>query len=145
MKKSDSGWRNNPQQIRHITRLRVRYADTDAMGWVYYANYLIYFEVGRTELIRKKWRSYSDIEADGLRLPVVETGCRYISGARYDDELDIDTVLTFTSAYRMRLEYRVLKAETNTLVAEGFTEHCFLTPDGRIRKIPEEFYTIASA
>jgi acyl-CoA thioester hydrolase len=145
MKKSDSGWRNSQPNLQHTTRLRVRYADTDAMGWVYYANYLVYFEVGRTELIRHVWRAYSDIEAEGLRLPVVETGCRYISGARYDDQLDIESSVSCPSSYRIRFDYRIRNGETNVLLAEGFTVHCFLTSEGKLKKIPEELLLLVSS
>ncbi|MBL0062864.1 MAG: hypothetical protein IPP40_15605 [bacterium] len=75
-----------------LSRVRVRYAETDAMGWVYYACYLHYFEVARSELIRGIWKSYRKIEEDGLRLPVIEAGCKYVSGAQYEDELDVETV-----------------------------------------------------
>ena len=73
------------------TRLRVRYAETDRMGVVYYANYLVWFEVGRTEWLRQAGWSYSDMERDaGVLLPVIEVQCEYRQPARYDDEVDVD-------------------------------------------------------
>ena len=97
------------------------------MGWVYYATYLCYFEVGRTELIREAWRPYRQIEEEGFRLPVVEANCRYISGARYDDELEIRTRLLLPSAFRVRFDYEIRHLPDEREIARGFTEHCFLS------------------
>ncbi len=108
------------------------------MGWVYYANYFSYFEVGRTELIRNIWRPYRDIEKDGLRLPVVQTGCRYISGARYDDRLEITSHLSLPSMYRLRFDYEITHADEGQTIARGFTEHCFVSADGKLMPIPED-------
>ena len=84
--------------VEGVTSLRVRYGETDAMGWVYYGTYFLYFEVGRTELIRNVWRAYREIEDGGLRLPVVEAGCRYHRGCKYDDVLEIHSRMTLPSA-----------------------------------------------
>ena len=85
---------HDPRQrrVRHRrfkTRVRVRYADTDRMGVVYYANYLVWFEVGRTEWLRETGWSYREMEADGIALPVIEAQCEYRQPARYDDEIEI--------------------------------------------------------
>ncbi|MBU1983916.1 acyl-CoA thioesterase, partial [bacterium] len=101
-----------------VAELRVRYGDTDAMGWVYYATYLTYFEVGRTELIRKVWRSYRDIEEHGMRLPVIEAGCRYHQGACYDDVLQIESCMTLPSVVRVRFDYRIFRLDDRRLLAE---------------------------
>ena len=138
MNKWDSGSKAEDPRCQGRTRVRVRYAETDAMGWVYYATYLCYFEVGRTELIRELWKPYRTVEEEGIRLPVVEAGCRYVSGARYDDELEIVTRMTLPSAFRVRFEYDIRLAADQQAIAQGFTEHCFLSHEGRILRVPPE-------
>jgi acyl-CoA thioester hydrolase len=138
MKKWDSGSKPDGKHVTGVSRVRVRYAETDAMGWVYYATYLCYFEVGRTELIRERWVPYREIEERGIRLPVVESGCRYISGARYDDELEIRTHMALPSAYRVRFDYEICRASDRVDIARGFTEHCFLSREDRLIRAPQE-------
>lgn len=127
------------------TTVRVRYAETDAMGWVYYAVYLHYFEVGRTELIRKAWKSYREIEENGLKLPVLEAGCKYFRGAHYDDLLRIESRMSLLSGARIRFDYRILIDHENVLCAEGFTEHCFVSEAGRPVPIPKEMRELAGS
>lgn len=122
--------------IEDRTSVRVRYAETDAMGWVYYGNYFGYFEVGRTELIRKVWKSYREIETGGLRLPVVEASCRYYRGARYDDEVTILSRLSLPTALRLRFDYSLFCDEMR--IAEGMTIHCFVGATGKPIAIPQE-------
>lgn len=136
MRKSASGWNRNGPTYEGTTTVRVRYAETDAMGWVYYGRYFVYFEIGRTELMRELWRPYADIEKDGYRLPVVSTGSRYMAGAKYDDLLQIVTRVSLASAYRLRFDYRVFSGEK--MLCEGFTEHCFVEPEGKLVKVPSE-------
>lgn len=110
------------------------------MGWVYYACYLQYFEVARSDLIRTLWKSYRRIEdEDGLKLPVVEAGCKYISGARYEDELDIHAKLTLDGGVRLHFDYVVRLANSDTLVASGFTVHCFIDNEGKPKRPPSSF------
>ncbi|MBK6767191.1 MAG: acyl-CoA thioesterase [bacterium] len=138
---SASGSSSNPEVrvLTAVARVRVRYAETDAMGWVYYACYYHYFEVARSEMIRGLWKSYRRIEdEDGLRLPVIESGCKYVSGARYEDELDIETELHLQGA-RLRFQYTVRQALTSELVSTGFTVHCFASHDGRPKRAPSAF------
>ena len=87
---------------RSTSRVRVRYAETDKMGVVYYANYFVWFEVGRTDLLRGAGWSYREMEGDGISLPVIEAHCDYRQPARYDDELEIRTVGTLRSPVRVR-------------------------------------------
>lgn len=115
------------------------------MGWVYYGTYLTYFEVGRTELIREIWRSYRELEDDGMRLPVVEVQCRYLLGARYDDLLRIETALSLPSAYRVRFAYEVVRDADGVAVARGFTDHCFVGTDGKPIRIPDKLKERAKA
>jgi len=133
-----SGWKADVPAREDCTTVRVRYAETDAMGWVYYANYLNYFEVGRTELIRHVWNSSRELEDAGMVLPAGESYCRYLRGARYDDELRIRTRLTIPSGARVRFDYRVTRGENEEPLAEGYTIHCVVSPDGKPRPVPRE-------
>jgi acyl-CoA thioester hydrolase len=122
-------------QAARITRVRVRYADTDQMGVVYYANYLVWFEIARTEWLRDGGWSYREMEADGIALPVIEAHCEYRQPARYDDEIEIRTVATMLTPVRIRFDYEARKAD-DTLSATGHTVHAALGPDGRPRRLP---------
>lgn len=119
--------------------LRVRYADTDQMGFAYYGNYLRWFEVGRAELMRSLGMSYRDVEAAGIRLPVVEARCRYLKPARYDDLLAVETVVEHVGRASVRFAYRVLREDGGAVLARGTTEHCFLDADGKPVRPPEFF------
>jgi acyl-CoA thioester hydrolase len=114
----------------------VRYGETDQMGLVYHANYFVYFELGRTELIRSRGVSYADLEAQGTRLPVLEAHARFHAAARYDDELLVETRLTDASAVRLRFEYAVRRAADGALLATGHTVLASVGPDGRPRRLP---------
>jgi acyl-CoA thioester hydrolase len=119
--------------------VRVRYADTDQMGFVYYGNYLRWFEIGRTEMLRALGMSYREVEEAGVRLPVLEARCRYLKPARYDDEVVIETRLAGLGRASMRFTYRVLRAPDDEPLAEGETEHCFLDRRGRPVRPPAFF------
>lgn len=142
MKTWDSGL-NAEDGLAGDAEVRVRYADTDGMGWVYYANYLCYFEVGRTELMRTVWRAYRDVEAGGLILPVVETGCTYRMGARYDDVLRVHTRLSLPSKVRLRFDYHISRDADQAGIADGFTVHCFVNRAGRPVPIPADLRALA--
>jgi len=120
------------------TQIRVRYAETDQMGVVYYANYLVWFEIGRVELLRSLGFAYSQLEKEhGCILPVVEANCRYRAPARYDDEIVIETWPALLRGSVLKFGYRVLRAnvlragvlragaegEEHQLLAEGETVH----------------------
>lgn len=122
---------------RSISRVRVRYAETDQMGIVYYANYLIWFEVGRTDLLRLAGWSYREMEAEGFALPVVEAHCEYRQSARYDDELDIVTTGAILSAVRVKFEYQVVRADDGAALARGHTVHASLDTGGKPRRLPD--------
>lgn len=110
------------------TRLRVRYAETDQMGIVYHSNYLIWFEVGRTELFREINLPYTKFEEVGLGLAVIEASCRYRLPARYDDEVIVSTSVNISSR-KVTFNYRVYRE--STLLAEGKTIHVFVNKQGR--------------
>jgi acyl-CoA thioester hydrolase len=121
---------------RSSSRIRVRYAETDKMGVVYYANYMVWFEVGRTDLLRSSGWSYREMEVEGFSLPVVEAHCAYRQPARYDDELDIRTRGQMLSPVRVRFEYDVVRAADDRLLAHGHTVHASLDLQGKPRRLP---------
>ncbi len=119
------------------TRLRVRYGEVDRMGVAYHANYLVYFEQGRTEYLRALGGSYRSLEEEGVLLLVVETGARYLAPARYDDLLTVRTRIAQAKGVRMRFEYEVLRDEE--LLATGFTVLASADRHGRPRRPPAAF------
>jgi acyl-CoA thioester hydrolase len=121
----------------HRFVLRVRYGDTDRMGFAYYARYLHWFEIGRAELIRSLGMTYRQVEEAGVSLPVLEAVCRYLKPARYDDALAIETAVAGLGRASVRFAYRVVREEDGVLLARGSTEHCFMDPEGRPVRAPE--------
>jgi acyl-CoA thioester hydrolase len=119
-----------------LTEIRVIYGDTDQMGFVYYANYLRFFESGRNEYLRAKGVPYRGIEEElGIRLPVVEAGIQYKQPARYDDLLVVETTLAQLRRASARFEY-VVRRGTEALVT-GHTVHACIDFDGAIQRLPE--------
>ncbi len=119
------------------SEVRVIYGDTDQMGVVYYANYLRYFEAGRNEFIRAKGLRYRDFEARfGFVLPVAEARVKYLSPARYDDLLAVETTLAELGRASARFEYRLLRDDE--VLATGFTVHACVDGQGKIRRLPDE-------
>jgi acyl-CoA thioester hydrolase len=119
------------------TLVRVRYAETDRMGVVYYANYLVWFEVGRTEWLRETGWSYREMEIEGVALPVIEAHCVYRQPARYDDEIEIVTRATLMTPVRIRFDYDAVRRQDGVRVAEGYTIHAALDPAGRPCRLPQ--------
>jgi acyl-CoA thioester hydrolase len=122
--------------LTHRTTFRVIYADTDNMGVVYYANYLKWFEVGRTEMLRSLGFPYKEIEAKGILLPVSEAFCKYISPARYDDVLTIETIADTSVKAGMKFDYAVF-TEDGKLLAKGYTKHAFVNTEGKVVRPPK--------
>lgn len=118
-------------------QVRVRYGETDQMGIVYHANYLLYFEMGRTELLRASGVTYADLEKSGLFLVVVETGCRHRAGARYDELLDVLTRVDRVGKATITFRYEVRGAD-GRLCAEGHTELAAVDVDKRPLRLPAE-------
>lgn len=116
--------------IENKTSLRPRYADTDQMGIVYYAKYLEWFEVGRTELLRDIGLPYTTVEREGIILPVIEAHCRYHRPAKYDQLVTIVSKIGDLPRARIRIEYEI-KNVHGQLLAEGYTVHSFLGKNGR--------------
>src|SRR6266496_3048052 len=101
-----------------VTTIRVRYAETDKMGVVYYANYLVWFEVARADLLRSLGWSYREMEIAGLSLPVIEAHCRYLRPARYDDEIEVRTEGRVLSPVRREFDYQVVRLQDGRIGAE---------------------------
>src|SRR2546423_10766776 len=104
---------------RSRSRVRVRYAETDTMGVVYYANYFVWFEIGRTDLLRQSGWSYREMETDGFSLPVIEAQCAYKQPARYDEELDIHTTGAILSPVRLRFDYEIARPADGATLTSG--------------------------
>jgi acyl-CoA thioester hydrolase len=115
--------------IQSRAQVTVRYAETDMMGIVYHANYLPWFEVGRTTLLKEIGVPYKRLEEEGFRLPVLEVSARYLKPAVYDDTLDVVTTLSERPLLRIRLEYEVRRGEE--LLATGASVHAFVDREGR--------------
>lgn len=127
---------------KHRTRLRVRYAETDQMGVVYHANYLVWMEVGRVELVRNRGHNYKDLEANGFFLSVVEANCRYLSPARYDQEVEILTEIAESNPRLVTFRYEIRIVETEKLLATGYTRHVWLNRDWRPTRLPEQYHEL---
>lgn len=115
---------------------RVTYAETDAMGIVYYAHYLRWFEMGRTEYMRHLGISYKQMEEQGIYLPVAEVFCKYLESAKYDDILIIETKVDFIKRASMQFLYQIFRKEDGQELAQGRTLHAFVDKQGRIIKAP---------
>jgi acyl-CoA thioester hydrolase len=125
------------------TRLRVRYAETDQMGVVYHANHLIWFEVGRVELLRQLGFSYKDMEReDGCFIAVAEARCRYTAPVRYDDEVIVRTYLKNVRESVVHFTYELLRAEDSTLLAEGETTHIVTDAHMKVVPLPDKYLKI---
>jgi acyl-CoA thioester hydrolase len=124
--------------IWHETTLRVRYSETDKMGIVYYANYLVWFEIGRAEYCRARGFSYRDMEEnENAFLVVAEAYCRYKAPAYYDDELIVRTHVTELRRRSLRFGYEIVRVADDQVVAEGETGHVVTDSNGRVRSFPE--------
>ena len=117
------------------TRIRVRYQETDNMGVVYYANYLVWFEVARTEYLRSRGISYRELEGKGMYLMVASASCQYKASARYDDEVRVQTWVAEMKNSSLKFEYKLFIAEK--LIATGESVHVFTNNSGRPIRIPE--------
>ena len=124
-------------------RFRVRYAETDQMGVVYYANYLVWMEVGRVEYCRALGFNYRDMEKeDGIGLAVAEANCRYRYPARYDEEIVVKTGVSESSSRMIKFSYDIQNAATGRTLATGYTKHIFVGPDMRPVKLPEKYRSL---
>ena len=121
----------------HEALLRVRYAETDKMGVVYHANYLVWFEIGRTEFCRARGFSYRDMEEnENAFLVVAESYCRYKAPAYYDDVLMVRTHITELRRRSLRFGYELVRESDGVVIAEGETGHVVTDANGRVRSMP---------
>ena len=124
-------------KIVNVTCYRGIYGDTDQMGVVYYANYLRWFEKGRSEFLRQAGLPYSQIEQHGFNFPVVEVSCRYLESARYDDDIRIETEIVELRRASLSFQYRITRDGDHTLLATGSTKHACLDKTGKVTRVPQ--------
>ncbi len=124
----------------HTTSIRVRYADTDKMQFVYNGKYLEYFEVGRTELLRDTGLIYAKLEEEGYQLPLIEAGVKYKHPAYYDDVLLITATIKELYSAKVYIEYEVRRETDNSLIATGFTTHMFIKVENKKPTKPPKIY-----
>jgi len=130
----------------HRYEIRVRYGDTDKMGFAYYAHYMRWFEIGRVEFLRASGLLYRDVEAAGIALPVLEARCRYLKPARYDDRIAIETGVLQCTRASVRFGYRVRRIDDDDeLLAHGLTQHCFMDRNDRPVRPPADLARILNA
>jgi acyl-CoA thioester hydrolase len=129
----------------HDATVRVRYAETDQMGVVYHANYLIWFEVGRVELMRALGLEYKTMEtADDCHIVVGEASCRYLHPARYDELLRVRTRIAEARNRTIRFSYELFRDHDNRLLATGETVHIICGSNGRPKLLPEKYRSVFS-
>jgi len=119
--------------------IRVRYAETDQMGVAYYANYLVWFEVGRSEFCRTKGFRYTDLEALGYKLVVSDVRCRYRNPARYDETVIVRTRLKEVNRRMVTFGYQILRNIGEEVIAEGVTRHVCVDSSGKTKSLPDTF------
>ncbi len=122
--------------------LQVRYSETDAMGFVYYANYLIYFEVARTTALAELGHPYWEMEKQGVMIPVLKAHCDYFRPARYGDTLLIRTLRCRLGHTRIRFDYEIQREGELALLTSGFTEHAFMSAEGKPLRPPKDLVAL---
>jgi len=126
------------------TTLRVRYAETDAMGVAHHSSYIVWFEEGRSHFMRQIGMPYSQVEELGYYFTVSEVHARYLKGARYDEQVVVATWLAELRSRGVTFAYRVLRADNQQVLVEGYSRHICITHEGRVRRIPKELYDLLS-
>jgi len=127
----------------NVAEMPIRYKETDAVGIVYFSNYYIYYEVGRTELFRSAGLTFNDLKAGGLRLPVVKAYCRYLAPARYGDTIAVKTWVAGVKKVRLTFGYELSRRSDGSPIAVGFTTHACLNDTGRAERVPEPIAGLA--
>ena len=125
-----------------VSIVRVRYAETDQMRVVYYANYFVWFEVARADLLRTFGWSYREMEQAGVSLPVIDAHCQYHRPVRYDDELEVRTEGRLLSKVRMEFVYQVVRRDDQSLAASGRTIHAAMDPTGKPCRLPDRIQEV---
>lgn len=121
----------------NLTKIRVIYADTDAMGIVYHTNYIKWFEVGRNEFLRQLGFLYTDMEKLGHNLPVTEVYCHYLLPTRYDDLVIVETRIEFITRVIIKFSYKICNEEREKIHVEGYTIHACTNKEGKVRRMPQ--------
>lgn len=127
--------------LKHEHKIRVRYAETDQMGIVWNGNYNVYFEIGRTELMRRFGLRYRELEHSGYILPLSESYSKFLKPAYYDDELIIQTELEWNNSAALKFVYTIFCEKT--VIATGYTTHMFVTTEKRVPVKPPKIFTTA--
>lgn len=126
--------------VTYTAKIRVRYADTDKMQFVYNGKYLEYFEVGRTELLRSLGLPYSQVEKEGYQLPLIEAGVKYKKPAHYDDLLLVKSTLKELFTPKVHIDYEIRREVNDDLICTGFTTHVFIKEDTKHPTKPPKIY-----
>lgn len=121
----------------NAVKIRVIYADTDAMGVVYHTNYIKWFEIGRNELLREMGTPYAKLESSGYNLPVTEVYCQYFLSARYDDIIFVETKIDYLRRSILKFDYLIWDEKMEKTLTEGYTIHIFTNNDGKIVRAPK--------
>jgi acyl-CoA thioester hydrolase len=114
------------------TKIKVRYVETDQMGIVHHSNYYAWFEVGRTEFIKESGMTYRQMEEENIMIPLVESKCKYIIGAKYEDELTVKTRIEELNGAKVIFSYEVVRDEDSAVLAKGSTVHAFVNKSFKI-------------
>lgn len=130
---------------RSVVQFRVRYCETDQMGTYSNSRVLEWFECGRTELFRTIGLAYAEMERRGVMLPVIEASIKYTGRAKYDDLLRMTTTCTMIGKVRIRCDVKIVHAETNQPVAEGYTIHAFTNAAGKVIRPPDWLISVLEA
>ncbi|TWR28825.1 acyl-CoA thioesterase [Mucilaginibacter pallidiroseus] len=125
--------------FQHSTKLRVRYGETDQMGYMYYGNYAEFFEVGRVEMLRSLGLTYAGMEADGIMMPVLEMNCKYLKPARYDEEITIKVTMAKMPAVKIHFKYELFN-ENNELIHVGETLLAFINMKTNRPSLPTQAF-----
>lgn len=133
------------EQQQMQTEFHVRYAETDAMGVVHHANYLVYFEEGRSQLLRDLGSNYADIEASGFHMPVTEVGIRYLGSFQYGDKVKVQTRVEENLSRRVTFAYDVINANSGKRLVSGFTKHIWTDHSGKVTRMPNKWATLFPA
>ncbi|WOO42380.1 thioesterase family protein [Rubellicoccus peritrichatus] len=128
--------------IESTCEIRVRYAETDKMGFVYHSNYFIWFEAARVQMLDELGLPYTEIEANGLMLPLIECSAKFSRPARFDDRVKIHLSIPEKPRLRLKVHYKVTCKEVH--LAEGFTQHVFVDLEGRPAKPPASFMALVN-
>ena len=127
---------------KNVVKVRVTYADTDAMGIVYHTNYIKWFEMGRMELLREMGIVYAQLELMGYNLPLTEVSCYYLASAKYDDIVFIETKINYFKRASIKFEYIIWNEKKDKILVEGYSVHAFTNNEGKIRRAPKEMSEI---